>query len=396
MDLSAIQNALVKEGLDGWLFYDFHNRDAIAARILKMDTSRFASRRWYYFIPAKGEPQKLVHSIEPWRCDHLPGKKNIYLPWQQQQQLLKEILSNSKKVAMQYSPNNAIPYVSIVDGGTIELVRSFGVEVASSGNLVSIFESHLSMEDYHSHCKAAESMQFIKDSAFKEIARRIKAGNNPTEYEIYEFMIGLYKEHNMICEDGPIVAINEHAADPHFEPRKDITTKIKEGDLVLIDLWAKKNEKGAIYYDITWMGYVGMEVPEKIEKIFQVARAGREAALSLVKERFAKGIPVAGWEVDDACRKVIVDAGYGQYFIHRTGHNIGEEVHGNGCHIDNLETKDERVIIPGTCFSVEPGIYMPEEKLGFRTEIDVFVTDEGKVEVSGKHQESVIPILQLA
>ena len=395
MDLSAIQNALLNEGLDGWLFYDFHNRDAIAARILKMDTTRFASRRWYYFIPAKGEPQKLVHNIEPWRCDHLPGKKNIYLPWQQQQQLLKEILSNSKKVAMQYSPNNAIPYVSIVDGGTIELVRSFGVEVVSSGNLVSIFESHLSMEDYQSHCRAAESMQFIKDAAFKEIARRIKTGNNPTEYEIYEFMIGLYKEHNMICEDGPIVAINEHAADPHFEPRKDITTKIKEGDLVLIDLWAKKNEKGAIYYDITWMGYVGTEVPEKIEKIFQIARAGREAALNLVKERFAKKQSVCGWEVDDVCRKVITDAGYGQYFIHRTGHNIGEEVHGNGCHIDNLETKDERIIIPGTCFSVEPGIYMPDEKLGFRTEIDVFVTDEGNVEVSGKQQEKVIPILSL-
>jgi len=395
MDLSAIQNALLNEGLDGWLFYDFHNRDAIAARILKMDTTRFASRRWYYFIPAKGEPQKLVHNIEPWRCDHLPGKKNIYLPWQQQQQLLKEILSNSKKVAMQYSPNNAIPYVSIVDGGTIELVRSFGVEVVSSGNLVSIFESHLSMEDYQSHCRAAESMQFIKDAAFKEIARRIKTGNNPTEYEIYEFMIGLYKEHNMICEDGPIVAINEHAADPHFEPRKDITTKIKEGDLVLIDLWAKKNEKGAIYYDITWMGYVGTEVPEKIEKIFQIARAGREAALNLVKERFAKKQSVCGWEVDDVCRKVITDAGYGQYFIHRTGHNIGEEVHGNGCHIDNLETKDERIIIPGTCFSVEPGIYMPDEKLGFRTEIDVFVTDEDNVEVSGKQQEKVIQILSL-
>ena len=395
MDLSAIQSALTKYGLDGWLFYDFHNRDAIAARILKMDTKRFASRRWFYYIPANGEPQKLVHSIEPWRCDHLPGKKNIYLPWQQQHQLLKEILNGAKKIAMQYSPNNAIPYVSIVDGGTIDLIRSFGVEVCSSADLVSIFESHLSMEDYASHCKASESMQMIKDSAFKEIARRIKAGDNPTEYEIYEYMIELYKQENMICEDGPIVAINEHAADPHFEPQKDITTKIKEGDLVLIDLWAKKNEAGSIYYDITWMGYVGTEVPEKIENIFQIARGGRNAALDLVVKRFAEGKPVSGAEVDDACRKVIVDAGYGKYFIHRTGHNIGEEVHGNGCHIDNLETKDERIIIPGTCFSVEPGIYMVDEKMGFRTEIDVFVTDEGKVEVSGKQQDKVIAIMNL-
>lgn len=395
MDLQAIQKALKERGFDGWLFYDFHNRDAIAARILQMDTKRFASRRWFYYIPADGEPQKLVHSIEPWRCDHLPGKKNIYLPWQQQHQLLKEILGDAKKIAMQYSPMNAIPYVSIVDGGTIDLVRGFGVEVASSADLVSIFESHLSMADYESHCRAGESMQYIKDSAFKEIARRMKEGNPPTEYEIYEYMISLYKEQNMVCEDGPIVAINEHAADPHFEPRKDITTKMKEGDLVLIDLWAKKNEPGAIYYDITWMGYIGTEVPEKLENIFQIARSGRLAALNLVTERFAENKPVCGMEVDDACRKVIDDAGYGQYFIHRTGHNIGEEVHGNGCHIDNLETKDERVIIPGTCFSVEPGIYMPEEKIGFRTEIDVFVTDEGKVEVSGLMQDTIIPIMTL-
>jgi Xaa-Pro aminopeptidase len=395
MNLSAIQEALSKEGFDGWLFYDFHARDAIATRILQIDTKRFTTRRWFYYIPAKGEPQKLVHSIEPWRLDHLPGEKNIYLPWQEQHKLLKNILGNAKKVAMQYSPMNAIPYVSIVDGGTIDLIRSFGVEIVSSANLVSKFESHLTMADYESHCRAGKSMQLIKDAAFKEIANRIKSGNNPTEYEIYEFMIGLYKEHNMVCEDGPIVAINEHAADPHFEPQKNITTKIKEGDLVLIDLWAKKHEKGAIYYDITWMGYVGTEIPERINKIFQIAKAGREAALELVRERFAKNIPVHGWEVDDACRNVIKDAGFGQYFIHRTGHNIGEEVHGNGCHIDNLETKDERIIIPGTCFSVEPGIYMPNEKLGFRTEIDVFVTDEGKVEVSGIQQENVIPILNL-
>ena len=395
MDLLAIQKALVEHNFDGWLFYDFHNRDAIAARILKMDTKRFASRRWFYFIPAVGEPQKLVHSIEPWRCDHLPGKKNIYLPWQQQHQLLKAILSGTKKIAMQYSPNNAIPYVSIVDGGTIDLVRSFGVEVCSSADLVSIFESHLTMDDYYSHCRAGESIQAVKDAAFLEIAKRIKSNDNPTEYEIYEFMMRLFKEHNLFNNDGPICAVNEHAADPHFEPRKDITTKIKEGDLVLLDLWAKKNEPGSIYYDITWMGYVGESVPDKIESIFQIARSGREAALKLVRDRYANKQPVYGWEVDDACRNVLETAGYGKYFIHRTGHNIGEEVHGNGCHIDNLETRDERVIIPGTCFSIEPGIYMPEEKIGFRTEIDIFVTDEGNVEVSGRQQEKVVPILSL-
>lgn len=395
MDLNAIQSKLKEHGLDGWLFYDFHNRDQIGARVLKMDTRRFASRRWFYFIPAEGDPKKLVHKIEPWRCDHLPGEKFIYLPWEQQHEMLKNILGNAKKVAMQYSPLNAIPYVSIVDAGTFNLVQSFGVEVVSSADLVSIFESHLSMEDFQSHVEAGVVLQFVKDEAFREIARRIKAGINPTEFEIYEFMVDLMKKGGLSFEDGPIVAVNEHAADPHFEPTKENTFKMKEGDLVLIDLWAKMNKPASIYYDITWMGFIGTTVPEKIETIFQIGRTARDAAYNFVKERFASNTPVHGWEVDNVCRKVIVDAGYGEYFTHRTGHNIGEEVHGNGVHIDNLETKDERVIIKGTCFSVEPGIYMPDEKIGFRTEIDVFVTDEGKVEISGAVQETVIPILTL-
>lgn len=395
MDLNAIQKALRDAGFDGWLFYDFHNRDAIAARILNMDTGRFASRRWFYFIPAVGTPQKLVHAIEPWRCDHLPGDKHVYLPWPQQHEILKNILTGHKNVAMQYSPNNAIPYVSIVDGGTIDLIRSFGVNVVSSADLVSQFESHLSMADRDSHYEAAEVMQMVKDEAFREIARRIKAGGRPKEYEIQAFMHDLMRENGMTWEDGPIVAINEHASDPHFEPTEENSYEMSEGDLVLIDLWAKKNKPGGIYYDITWMGYIGTEVPENIEMIFGIAAEARDAGRRMVVARFASGRPVHGWEIDDAVRKVIDDAGYGEYFIHRTGHNIGEEVHGNGANIDNLETKDERVIIPGTCFSIEPGIYMPDRKLGFRTEIDVFVNDEGTVEVAGAVQDKVIAILNL-
>lgn len=395
MELKAIQSALLSAGLDGWLFYDFHNRDHIAARILSMDTSRFASRRWFYYIPAEGTPQKLVHAIEPWRCDHLPGDKHIYLPWEQLHQLLKDMLGSAKKVAMQYSPNNAIPYVSIVDGGTIDLIRSFGVEVASSADLVSLFESHLSMQDWLSHVEAGKSMQIVKDETFNEIARRIKAGEHPKEFEIQHFMHDLMRQHEMLWEDGPIVAINEHAADPHFEPTPDNSYEMKEGDLVLLDLWAKKNKPGSIYYDITWMGYIGTEVPAKIEAIFQIIRQARDTALQLVIERFGENKLVYGWEIDDACRQVIVDAGYGQYFIHRTGHNIAEEVHGNGTHIDNLETKDERKIINGSCFSIEPGIYMPDEKIGFRTEIDAFITDEGSIKVVGAVQEHIIKILNL-
>jgi Xaa-Pro dipeptidase len=395
MDLHAIQAALAEAGIDGWLFYDFHNRDAIAARILSMDTKRFASRRWYYYIPAHGEPQKLVHRIEPWRCDHLPGAKHIYLPWQEQQAMLKDMLGDAKRVAMQYSPNNAIPYVSIVDGGTIELVRSFGVEVVSSADLVGRFEAHLSMTDWESHKEAGAVMQHVKDETFREIARRIRRGENPREVEIQRFMHDMLRENEMHWEDGPIVAINGHAADPHFEPTEENSVAMKEGDLLLLDLWAKKARPGSIYYDITWMAYIGTEVPEHLENIFKVGRDAREAAVQLVRDRFAAGAPVHGWEVDDACRAVVAAAGYGAYFTHRTGHNIGEEVHGNGVHIDNLETMDNRTIIPGTCFSVEPGIYIPEQNIGFRTEIDVFVTDEGVVDVYGAQQQHMIPILSL-
>ena len=395
MDLQAIQHALQESNIDGWLFYDFHNRDAIAARVLNMDTSGFASRRWYYFIPAQGTPQKLVHRIEPWRCDHLPGDKHIYLAWQQQEELLHNILENSRTVAMQYSPNNAIPYVSIVDAGTIELIRGFGVEVVSSADLVGRFEAHLSMEDWESHKEAGRIMQEIKDTTFAEIAKRIRNSEHPKEFEIQAFMHDLMREHEMTWEDGPIVAVNEHAADPHFEPTPENSFAMKQGDLVLIDLWAKKNRPGSIYYDVTWMGFIGTDIPENLQNIFSIAVKARNAALNLVKDRFKSDTPVHGWEVDDACRNVIETAGYGDYFHHRTGHNIGEEVHGNGVHIDNLETRDERLILPGTCFSVEPGIYLPHEQIGFRTEIDVFVTDEGQVEVTGPLQERIIPILTL-
>ena len=394
MDLKAIQQALQDAQVDGWLFYDFHNRDAIAARILKMDTGRFASRRWYYYIPAHGQPKKLVHKIEPWRCDHLPGEKYIYLPWQQQHELLKNILGQARRIAMQYSPNNAIPYVSIVDAGTVELIRSFGIEVVSSADLVGRFEASMSMDDWHSHEEAGAALQQVKDETFKEIGRRITAGQNPTEFEVQLFMHGLMKRHELKWEDGPIVAVNEHAADPHFEPTEENSFSMKDGDLVLLDLWGKKDRPGSIYYDITWMGYIGKKVPEKIETIFDIVRSARDTALGFVKDKFLKTEPVFGWQVDDVCREVIVKAGYGDYFTHRTGHNIGEQVHGNGVNIDNLETKDERQILPGLCFSVEPGIYLPDEKMGFRTEIDVFVTEKGEIKVCGDIQKSVIPILR--
>jgi len=392
MDLNAIQSALRQADVDGWLFYDFHNRDAIAHKILEIDTKRFSSRRWFYYIPANGEPQKVVHSIEPWRLDHLPGRKHVYLPWQQLHEILRSILRGARKVAMQYSPLNHIPYVSVVDAGTIDLIRSFGVEVVSSADLVGQFEARLDRHGYETHLKASEALHKVRARTFEEVARRLQAGQKIDEYEIQRYMQDEMRAEGLVWEDGPIVAVNGHAADPHFEPTKENCSPIQPGDLLLVDLWGKLDQPGAVYADITWVGYIGDEIPEQLSHVFGIVRQARDTAVMLLEDRFQEGKPVHGWEVDDACRKVIEDAGFGQYFIHRTGHSIGTEVHGNGVNIDNLETKDERLILPGSCFSIEPGIYLPHENFGIRSEIDVFVTDGGRVEVTGPRQDQIVPI----
>ena len=392
MQIENIQKELRKMGVDGWLFYDFHGRDHIAARILKIPSGHMATRRWFYFIPSEGSPIKLNHKIEPNYLNHLPGEKELYLPWQELRSKLETILNGSKKIAMQYSPNNDIPYVSIVDAGTIELIRGFGVNVVSSGNLVSLFESHLTDEEIEDHRQCGYVMQSIKDNAFKYIRNRIDRGNPATEYEVQQYMHQQFRDNDIFWDHGPIVGINEHAGDPHFEPTPENSHRINEGDLVLIDLFARFEKEGSIFYDVTWMGYVGNNVPDRVKEIFKIATQARDAGLNLVKERYSNNETISGAEVDDAVRKVIVDAGYGEYYWHRTGHNIATDCHGNGAHIDNLETKDDRLLIKGTIFSIEPGIYIPEEKLGFRTEIDVIITNSGEVEVAGEIQKELVII----
>lgn len=392
MNLEKIQTELKKIGIDGWLFYDFHSRDHIGTKILELPEDQMATRRWFYFIPTEGEPIKLNHKIEPNYLQKLPGRRELYLPWQELSEKLKGILQEYKTIAMQYSPNNEIPYISIVDAGTIELIRSFGVEVVSSGNLVSIFESHLSDVEIEDHRKCGEIMLRIKDNAFQYIRQRINDGNPATEYEVQQYMYQEFRINGIVWEHGPIVGINEHAADPHFDPTPGNSHKINEGDLVLIDLFARFEKNGSIYYDVTWMGYVGEQVPNRINQVFKVATKARDTGLELVKAKFANGQEISGAEVDDAVRQVIIDAGFGEYFWHRTGHNIATECHGNGTHIDNLETKDNRLLIKGTIFSIEPGIYIPEEKIGFRTEIDVIIDNAGNVDVAGEIQQELINI----
>ena len=392
MDLKAIQGALKEKGVDGWLLYDFHNRDHLAYRILDLDFKKMTSRRWFYYIPASGRPVRLVHRVEPAKLDSLPGDKVFYHPWEELHRRLREILGEPKKIAMQYSPLCNIPYTSIVDGGTIDLVRSFGHEIASSADLVQLFEAIIDEDGYRSHLRAGEIIQRIKNEAFAEIGRALAEKRTLSEYDLAQFILRRFEEEGIDPgHDMPIVGINDHPANPHFEPSPSGSYEFKPGDMVLIDLWGKLKQPGSIYYDITWCGFVGDDPPEKYQEIFRVVRDARIEAVNFVRERFAAGQPVHGWEVDDACRSVVKEAGYGDYFIHRTGHSIGEEVHGNGVHIDNLETKDERRLVPGICFSIEPGIYL-EGEMAARSEIDCFITLQGEVVVAGEEQMELIRI----
>lgn len=391
--VTMIQQALQADGLDGWLFYDFRQSDPLAYRILRLDETKFGTRRWFYFVPAEGEPVKIVHSIEREHLDALPGKKLIYLPWQQLHEYLRQTVGPHKTIAMQYSPNNDIPYISRVDAGTVELLRSFGVEVVTSANLVQRFEAVWSDSQLQTHCTAARIMRQIIDQAFAEIGRRITDGIPTTEYEIQQFIMALFQQNGLTTDHPPIVAVNAHAANPHYSPTAEQTWPITRGDFVLIDYWAKlKADPEAVYTDYTWTGYVGDHVPDRYTHIFNIVRDARDAAIAFVRDCVQAGRPFHGWEVDDAARAVIRQAGYGDQFIHRTGHSIGKEVHGNGANIDNLETRDNRLIVPRTAFSIEPGIYLQGD-FGVRSEVDVYVTESDVVVTAEPIQTAVVPIL---
>lgn len=394
MDLPAIQAAVHKAELDGWLFYDFHNRDLTAYRILGLDGTKHASRRWYYWVPAEGDPIPLAHGVESTRLDSLPGEKRVYVTWEQLHAALGDILKDASRIAMQYSPDCDIPYISLVDAGTVELVRSAGgVEIVSSADLVSRFEAVFGEAGTESHRRAMEIVHQVKDDVFEKIGAALRADERLTEYEIARFILDRFAREGLEWDDAtPIVGVDGHPADPHFEPTEENSIAFAADQTVLIDLWAREASPDSIYADITWCGYTGAEPGEEYVKMWQAVVDARDAASAFVIDRFARGEPVQGWEVDDASRNVIREAGYGDYFIHRTGHSIGHEVHGNGANIDNFETRDSRLILPGTCFSIEPGIYLPD-RMAVRTEIDVLVSPDGVAEVSGPVQQELIHIV---
>jgi Xaa-Pro aminopeptidase len=391
MELEKIRTAIKSLGADGWLFFDFHNRDHLGLKILGMSQKGLATRRWYYFIPAEGEPIKLAHRVEPTKLDHLPGKKQMYSSWRELHSNLKDILGAPKKIAMQFSPLNAIPYVSIADGGTVDLVRSFGHEIVSSADLVLQFEALLDEKNVKSHFKAGKLVDAILVEAFNEVRKSVRTKKYKTEYEIQQFIGKRFKSNGLITDDLPIVGVNDHPANPHFAPAEKGSKKIKPGDKLLIDLWAKLDKPGAIYYDITWCAFIGDEPPEEYVKAFHIVRDARRAGFKFLNERLSAGNQIAGWEVDDVCRNVVKEAGYGDFFTHRTGHSIGEEVHGNGGNIDNFETQDTRLLVPGCLFSLEPGIYI-EGKMGVRSELNVYIDGSNKAVVTGKEQDELVLI----
>jgi Xaa-Pro aminopeptidase len=389
MNLAAIQQALRDEGLDGWLFFDHHCRDPLAYRVLGLEVQNPPTRRWYYFVPASGEPRGLVHQIEPFMLDGLPGTRIRYSSWSRQAEGLRTLLAGARRVAMQYSPRCGIPYVSMVDAGTVELVRDCGVDVVTSANLIQIFEAQWNQEKLDAHLEAGRRVDEIRRSAFVRIGDMLRGGQPVDEYAIKRFILDRFESSGLTTDHGPIVAVNENCSNPHYEPEQQTSHPIRRGDFVLIDLWAKLARPGSVYYDVTWTGYCGSPPPEEMQSVFGVVSGARDAAVDRIEQAVSRDQVIRGFEVDDAARGYIADRGYAEYFIHRTGHSIGVDVHGAGANMDNLETHDERRIIPWTCFSVEPGVYLP--RFGVRSEVNVFVGDRS-ARVTGEIQQKLVEI----
>jgi Xaa-Pro dipeptidase len=389
VEIAEIQKDLRAARLDGWLFCDFRGRDPIAHRILGLPPG-MRTRRWFYFVPVKGTPKKLVHRIEAGALQSVPGDTLFYASQKDLRENLKKSLGHARKVAMQYSPKNAIPYVAMVDAGTVELVRSLGPKVVTSADLVQKYEACWTKDQLQSHFAAGRVIDRVVAEAFRHAAACVREKKTLTEYDLQQWILQKFEAAGIQTDEGPDIAVNANASDPHYAPSKDKSAPIREGDLLLLDVWGKQKSADSVYYDITWMGYLGSKVPDKYARVFKVLLEARDRAVELIRSHVRSGKPLQGWQVDKAARQVVEKAGYGKYFFHRTGHNIGTTVHGNGVNMDGLETQDERHLIPRTCNSVEPGIYLPE--FGMRTEVDVYV-DEQEARVTGAVQTEILPLL---
>jgi Xaa-Pro aminopeptidase len=389
-DLEAVQQALRAQQIDAWLFYDHHGRDPLAYRILGLGEPKHVTRRWYYVVPASGKPLKLVHRIEAAKLDALPGEKRVYSSWQELEQQLAALLEGHTRIAMQYSPRNAIMYVSMVDAGTVELVRSLGKEIVSSADLVSRFEAVLSDAQIATHFVAQGAIDAILAEAWPWLRAQLNVGAAVTEYSMQCYLVEALERANLDWEHRPNVSVNANSADSHYEPTATRSQPIRDGDFLLVDIWGReKGNPSAVFYDITWTGTIGRVPSDREQQVFQAVRAARDAAITVVQQAFAQQRPIAGWEADAAARTVLTDAGYAEFFTHRTGHNIGTELHGSGAHLDNLETHDERLLLPNTCFSVEPGVYL--DTFGIRSEVNM-ITAVNEAVVTGRTQQELVRI----
>jgi len=389
-DIKAIQAELRASKIDGWLFCDHHHRDPIAGNILGLGENGMATRRWFYFVPSRGGPRKLVHRIEEGALDSLAGRKQVYSGWQELHKALGKLLTGSRKIAMQYSPENNIPYIGLVDAGTVELVRKLNKKVVTSADLVQKFEAAWTPEQLVSHLEAGKIIDRIRQEAFELAASRVRESQPITEFELQQWILEKFRASRLTTAEPPIAAVQPNNGNPHYEPTARASRPIRAGDLLLLDMWAKFDRPRSVYYDITWTGYLGARVPDSYAKIFRIVREARDRAIEFVGDAVTRGCAIHGWEVDRAARGVIRMAGYAKYFVHRTGHSIGQEVHGNGANMDSLETRDDRQIIPRTCFSIEPGIYLPE--FGIRSEVNVYV-GERDARVTGATQQEILPLL---
>jgi Xaa-Pro aminopeptidase len=392
MELERIQQALSIEKLDGWLFYDFRQSNPIAYQILSLPTDVLYTRRWFYFVPTQGTPTALVSAVESHVLHRLPGRQRIFRTWEEMQTYLRELLLTGMRIAMEYSPMNAIPYMSRVDAGTMELVRSCGVEVVSSANMAQRFVAQLSDQQIESHREAGRRIIAAKDALFIELADNLHAGTPLTEYSVQQRFMAIMQQMGVV-PNIPHVAINENSGNPHYEADASNHSTIQRGDLILVDFWAHLPEPGSVFADYTWMAFAGTreEIPARPREVFEIVRRARDAGIAFVQQKSATGEPVKGAQVDDVVRGLIAEAGYADYFLHRTGHSITTALHANGANLDNYETQDQRVLLPRTCCSMEPGIYLPE--FGIRSEVNLLIHEDG-VEVTGvPMQEEIVALL---
>lgn len=390
--VAEAQKFLAAMKVDGWLLYDFQGNNELARHVLSIPAHQMTSRRFFYWIPTRGTPVKLVHAIESHVLDHCPGEKKIFFSWQSLQSALALLLKGAKTIAMEYSPNNAIPYVSKVDAGTVDFLRSLGLEIGSSAEFLSHFTAVLDDAQIQSQTRAAQALDQIVQDTWKWIGEHLQQSQPLTEYEVQQKLLLDFKKRGLWTDHPPIVGVNEHSADPHYSPQKEGSKPIRKGDFILIDLFAKETREEAVWGDITRVALAASQPTARHREIFQIVRKAQTAALTLVRDRFHHQLRLEGWEVDEAARRVIRDAGYGEFFLHRTGHSIERSLHGSGPHMDNLEMHDVRPLLPRTCFSIEPGIYLPQE-FGVRLELDVLIHPDGRIDVSSGEQDTLICLL---